>query len=268
MESKARRDGRGTGGPPEGRPPRGRPAARGGGGAKRKRALYWVLPLAILAGAAVALHFLVPRASVERALLDAIRWARHQGAAGYVSASAIYLAAVLFGLPTSALTLAAGFLYGLVRGSEVVIVPSLLGAAIGFALARSVGRRRVERLVRAEPRATAVSDALRERPLLIMTLLRLSPVLPSNLLSYVFALSGVRFGAYMLACFLSMVPGTLLFAYAGGAIRNVHRLFGRHQDKGLSALYWVGLGATSAAALLVTWLARRALARRRAGGPA
>jgi uncharacterized membrane protein YdjX (TVP38/TMEM64 family) len=229
-----------------------------------QRRLRWVIPLLALAGAAAAFHFLVPNSAVERTVVAAVRWARREGTAGVLGAAAIYFGAVLLGLPTSLLTLAAGFLYGFLRGSELVIVPSLLGAAAAFALARSVGRERIARKVYADERTAAISDALGERPILLMTLLRLSPVLPSNLLNYVFALSGVGFGSYLAACFLSMVPGTVAFAYAGSAIRNVHRLFGRHRGGGVSVLYWLGLGATAAGALLATRLARRALDRRRA----
>jgi uncharacterized membrane protein YdjX (TVP38/TMEM64 family) len=197
------------------------------------------------------------------ALTAVARWAHQGGSTGYILFGSVYLLAVVIGLPTSVLTALSGFLYGPLLGSAIVLPPSLLGAAISFWLSRTVGRRWAERRLLKHRSVAAVDAALVEHPLTIMTLLRLSPVLPSNLLNFLFALSGVRFGPYLAASVFSMIPGTLLFAYAGSAVTNVRRLISAKHSQGVSILYWLGLAATTVAVLLVSWLARRALAGRR-----
>jgi uncharacterized membrane protein YdjX (TVP38/TMEM64 family) len=201
--------------------------------------------------------------SFRPALVAIARWARHAGWTGCVLFAAGYLAAVIVGLPTSVLTALSGFLYGPLLGSAIVLPPSLLGAAASFAIARSGARRWIERRMRKHPRIAAVDTALHEHPITIMTLLRLSPVLPSNLMNFLFALTGVRFAPYILACVLSMIPGTLMFAYAGAAVTNVRRLTSAKEAPGATALYWFGLVAAAAGVLLLGALARRALARHR-----
>lgn len=241
------------------------PEAADSRAARRLRRVAWLLLLACLVAIGV---FVATRLSLHRPLVTAVRYARRAGWEGYVVFGSVYLGAVVLGLPTSLLTVLAGFLYGPLRGSVIVIGPSLAGAALAYALARSVARERIKGRLRRYPRAAALSQAVGEQPVTIMTLLRLSPILPSNILNYVFALTDVKLAPYLWACVLAMVPGTLMFAYAGSLITSVSRLRSADASPGTTALTWVGLAATAFGSFLLTRLARRALRRRHLGTPA
>ena len=107
---------------------------------------------------------------------------------------------------------------------------------------------------------TPVSTDL-DQGLKIVTLLRLSPVFPFNLLNYGLGLTRVRLVDYVLACF-GMLPGTLLYVYYGRLAGDVAALAsGVAADR--DAAYWVVLGlglvATIAVTTIVTRIARRAL---------
>jgi uncharacterized membrane protein YdjX (TVP38/TMEM64 family) len=245
-------------------PPSEMPPRRTGDNGRTAPSVRWARLTALFIGL-VALVVVVTIAHglpVGHALVVGVKWARRAGGAGYAALAAVYFGAVVLGLPTSLLTTAAGFLYGTLLASEIVIGPSLAGAIAAFALARSMARPRIERRLRQHPRVAAIDTALGERPIVIMTLLRLSPILPSNLLNYVFALAKVRFWPYLAACVAAMIPGTLLFAYAGAAITNVGRLRSGDTGGGPSILFWVGLAATALGTFVITRLARRSLARR------
>jgi uncharacterized membrane protein YdjX (TVP38/TMEM64 family) len=60
-----------------------------------------------------------------------------------------------------------------------------------------------------------------------------------------------------------MLPGTLLYVYAGSAIADVGRAIAGHARTGRTgeALLWVGLLATVAVTALLTHFARREIAR-------
>ena len=95
----------------------------------------------------------------------------------------------------------------------------------------------------------------------IVTLLRLSPVFPFNLLNYGLGLTNVRLRDYVIACF-GMLPGTLLYVYYGKLAGDVAAVAaGAGPERGVG--YWVVLGiglvATVVVTTLVTRTARRAL---------
>ena len=48
-----------------------------------------------------------------------------------------------------------------------------------------------------------------------MALLRLSPVVPFNVLNYAFGVTRVSLRDYVLASWIGMMPGTLMYVYLG-----------------------------------------------------
>jgi len=173
------------------------------------------------------------------------------------------LAAVLF-VPGSPLTIGAGVIYGLGPGFAAVSAGSTLGAACAFLVARYLARGRVERWVGADPRFRAIDEAVGRDGGTIVLLTRLSPVFPYNLLNYLYGVTRVRFSAYLLASWIGMLPGTLLYVYLGFAGRTVAQAAagGPARSPAEYAVWGIGLVATIAVTVHVTRLARRALGRR------
>jgi uncharacterized membrane protein YdjX (TVP38/TMEM64 family) len=95
-------------------------------------------------------------------------------------------------------------------------------------------------------------------------------VFPFNLLNYALGLTSVRFVDYLAASF-GMLPGTLLYVYSGKAVGDVAALAGgaAPQRGALGyALLALGLAATAVVTVLVTRIARRALAEATGGAAA
>ncbi len=188
-------------------------------------------------------------------------WVDGLGFWGPVVFIAGYIGATVAFVPGSVLTLAAGAIFGLVRGTGYVMVGATIGAALAFLVGRYFARGTIEDRFAGNTRFVAIDRAVGREGLKIVLLLRLSPVFPFNLLNYALGLTSVRFIDYLIAC-IGMVPGTLLYIYYGKVAGDVARLAGG-ATVGRGAAYYavlvLGLAAAIAVTTLVTRTARRAL---------
>jgi uncharacterized membrane protein YdjX (TVP38/TMEM64 family) len=146
-----------------------------------------------------------------------IAWVQALGPAGYVAFVLGYAVCCVFLIPASALTLAAGAVFGFWAGSVVVLIGATLGAAAAFLLGRTVLRGRVERFVASRPKLQAVDRAIALEGVRLMLLMRLSGFPPFTWINYALSLSGVRFLPYLLTTFFGIIPGVFAFTWAGAA---------------------------------------------------
>ena len=189
------------------------------------------------------------------------QWVNGLGAWGPVVFIIGYaLAAVAF-VPGSLLTLAAGAIFGLVRGVIYVFIAAVLGSSAAFLVSRYLARAAIERRLANNTRFAAIDRAIGAQGRRIVFLLRLSPVFPFNLLNYGLGLTKVRFADYVAAS-VGMLPGTLLYVYYGKLAGDVAALAGGaapEKGTGYYAVLILGLIATIVVTTLVTRTARRAL---------
>lgn len=213
---------------------------------------------ALALAAFVAAMFLLP---VGDWLLAVVAWVQGAGALGIAAFFLVYVVAVVVMAPGSILTLGAGFVWGPIGGLLIVSPASVLGATLAFLLGRTALRDRVQIWVAGNQRFQAIDEAVGRRGFSIVTLLRLSPVFPFVLLNYALGLTKVKTWHYVLASFLGMLPGTLMFAYLGSTVKNLAAIASGEatQDPATRWLYWGGLVATIAVTVLVTRIATRAL---------
>lgn len=221
-----------------------------------RRRSGWKIAAAVLILAALA-------AAARQALPQlqaALAWTASSGWVGKLAFVGLYVLACVFFLPGSVLTLGAGAIFGLVQGFLLVSIGSTVGAAVAFWLGRTVARESIKARVMADPRFSAIDSAVAKEGWKIVGLSRLSPVFPFNLLNYALGLTSVPFGHYVLASWIGMMPGTLLYVYVGSLAGG---LAGAGRERGALewALYGTGLAATLLVTVLVTRIARRALDR-------
>ncbi len=187
-------------------------------------------------------------------------WVKSLGAWGPIAFVIGYVIACVAFIPGLVLTLAAGAIFGWV-GVAYVLMGAGLGASAAFLIARYVARSAVERKLAGNPRFAAIDRAIAQEGRKIVTLLRLSPAFPFNLLNYALGLTQVRFGDYLLAM-VGILPGSLLFVYAGKLLGDVAALAGGVAPPKGPAYYAVlalGLVATVVVTTIITRTARRAL---------
>src|SRR5262249_61840093 len=131
------------------------------------------------------------------------------------------LPATVFAVPGSLITLGAGAAFGLIRGTLAVSAGSTLGAAAAFLLGRTLARGWVEHKVANKPRFRALDQAIGAEGFKIVLLLRLSPVFPFNVLNYALGLTRVSFRSYLVASWIGMLPGTVMYVYLGAALGSL-----------------------------------------------
>ncbi len=170
-----------------------------------------------------------------------------------------YAVATVAFIPGSLLTLAAGAIFGLARGTLFVFIGAAIGSALAFLVARYLARSSIEHRLENRPRFATIDKAVAKEGRKIVFLLRLSPIFPYNLLNYALGLTSVSFRDYVIASF-GMLPGTFLYVYYGKAIGSLAAVAGGAEvEKG--AGYWIFLGAGLLATLVVTTFVTRIAGR-------
>ncbi len=221
------------------------------------KAIVWVVVVLGLLVMAGHLH-------LQRPLRSALAWIAGLGPLGVLWFVGLYVAACVLLIPGSILTLGAGVVFGILRGSIVVSIAATLGAGAAFLVGRYLARDWVARRIAGNARFIAVDEAVAREGWKIVLLARLSPVLPFNLLNYGFGLTKVSFKAYLLASWAGMIPGTILYVYIGSLAGSLANVGGGARARGAGEwiLYGVGLAATVVVTIFVTRLARAALGGR------
>jgi uncharacterized membrane protein YdjX (TVP38/TMEM64 family) len=213
-----------------------------------------VIAAALLCGITVAAVFLPLRQWV----VAFAEWIRTLGAVGVVIFIVAFAAAALVSLPASAFAAAAGLVYGFAGGSVVAMSGALCASLGGFLLARYVFRDRVEAYARTHQKFAAIDRALGRQGWKIVGLLRLSPVMPLGISTYLFGITSVPFVPYAFASSIGLIPGTMMYVYLGAIGRIATG--GAHQRTPLEwALMLAGLVATIAVTVIIGRTAKFAL---------
>ena len=194
-----------------------------------------------------------PKAWLQRALVTV----EQLGPWGPLVFATVYVAATVLLVPGSALTLAAGALFGVVWGMVIVSLASTTAAAAAFLIGRFLARDFVAARTARIPAFAALDRALGREGWKIVALARLSPVFPYTLLNYAFGLTRVKFTHYVATSWLAMLPGTLLYVYLGSLANAGVKAAEKTPFEW--ALYAVGLIATIAVSVVLSKLARRAM---------
>ena len=194
-------------------------------------------------------------------LIKSLEWTQGLGIWGPVFVAAFYIIACVLLLPGSILTLGAGFIFKVVRGSITVSIGSTLGACAAFLVGRTVARKWIAGKVAKNQKFTAIDDAVAQQGFKIVLLTRLSPVFPFNLLNYAFGLTKVSFWKYALASWIGMIPGTIMYVYFGAGLRSFADVASGKLEKTTAGtiFFWVGLIATIVVTVFVTRIARNSL---------
>jgi len=167
----------------------------------------------------------------------------------------LYAVSAVFLVPASVLTLGAGAAFGLGYGMLAVSLGSTLGAAFAFLVGRYLAREKVRAKFGGGEKFNAVDRAVAAKDWKIVALFRLSPVFPNVALNYLLGLTGVKFWHYLLASWIGMLPGTLLYVYVGFTAKTA-----LESPELLKMIYtMIGLAVTLAVTVYVTRLARHAM---------
>lgn len=217
------------------------------------------LAFGAVAATAIAVLFLLGRFAAEP-LRNFALWVEGLGPFAPVVFIAGYIIATVAFVPGLILTLAAGAIFGLLRGTIYVFIGATLGSTAAFLVARYLARPIVERKLAGNERFQRIDRAIEAQGGRMVLLMRLSPVFPFNALNYALGISKVGFLPYLLGS-VGMIPGTLLYVYYGKLAGDLATLGGAGIRRGPEyyLVLLLGLAATAAVVVIGARASRRAL---------
>lgn len=205
----------------------------------------------LLAACALALRTIPigDRVSIDRlaAILPMLRESWY----GPLVGAALFTVGALLLLPVTALTLAAGVVFGPAVGIAVAWFGTTLSAALGHWIGQRLWRESLRRL--AGDRLTALSQRLGRRGVLATALLRVVPVAPFMVMNLVAGATHVRARDFVIGTALGILPGTALLVLGADRARALLA------EMGASPWLWLALAVLAGAGAIrpLTRLLRR-----------
>jgi uncharacterized membrane protein YdjX (TVP38/TMEM64 family) len=166
-----------------------------------------------------------------------------------------YVVAVVAFVPALPLTILGGLVFGPVGGTGYASIASTTGAALAFLIARYAARDAVERWMAPYPALGRMDRAVARHGWRIVMITRLVPIFPFNLQNYAYGLTSITFRAYLATSFVCMLPATVAYTVAAGAI-----VAGAWDVRRMVLLLGAAGGLLIALSLLPRWLRGRSAA--------
>ncbi len=191
---------------------------------------------------------------INKLLNEAINYIESLGNLGAIAFILLYIICTLLLISGAILTLSAGLIFGVIKGSIIVSIASTLAATFAFLVGRYLLRNWVEKQIEKQPNFKAIDLAVNKEGWKIVSLTRLSPLFPFVFLNYAFGVTQVSLRDYVLASWIGMMPGTIMYVYIG--------FIGQSASQGNTlklVLNIIGLIATIAVTIYVTKIAKKAL---------
>ncbi|KAI8470804.1 MAG: snare associated Golgi protein-domain-containing protein [Monoraphidium minutum] len=130
----------------------------------------------------------------------------------------VYTLGIVLMLPGMLFSVAAGAAFGFGAGAAVSFVSTVLGMVAAFLLGRYLLHDAVSAaLLRRVPNFRAVDRGIADEGWKIVLLLRLSPLMPYNIMNYAMGATSIRLVPYALPSAAAALLYSCLFAYLGSA---------------------------------------------------
>lgn len=133
---------------------------------------------------------------------------------------AMYVFVTGLSIPGAAvLTLAAGAIFGLLKGTLIVSFASTLGASFAFLGARFVLRDFFEK--KFSQRLLSINQGIQKEGLIYLFTLRLVPAVPFFLVNILMGLTQMSLASFFWVSQVGMLAGTLVYVNAGSQLANI-----------------------------------------------
>ena len=163
---------------------------------------------------------------------------------------------VIFLVPGILITMGAGFLFGLVKGSIYIVIATTIGAAIAFTIARYTFKEKTAKFFLSHKRAQYLNKFFAADGWKIVFMTRLIPFFPFKLSNYLFGLTKFRMRSFLLGTFLGIWPITIFNVYVGSLASSLANL-GEVSEANNAQLYFYIFGFVCAI-ISIFYITRRA----------
>lgn len=143
--------------------------------------------------------------------------------AAAISFLLMVLQSVVAPLPAFLITFANAALFGFWKGALLSWSSAMVGAALCFFIARSLGREAVEKLT-SKGALKNIDDFFKRHGKQSILIARLLPFISFDIVSYAAGLSSVSFLGFWVATGLGQLPATLVYSYVGGFLTGGAKL--------------------------------------------
>src|SRR3989344_4821088 len=122
--------------------------------------------------------------------------------------------------PTTPLMAIAGVLFGFTEGTLYSLVAGMVSASIIFIVSRLLGRLFIENILEKESleKFNGYYDRVSKRGLTAVVILRITPIMPFNILSLLMGITKISFSDYMLGTLIGLIPSHLVTVYFGSLV--------------------------------------------------
>jgi uncharacterized membrane protein YdjX (TVP38/TMEM64 family) len=154
----------------------------------------------------------------------------------------LYIIFMLLMLPGALLTICAGFINGILVGGLLSWSGAFMGSLVCFLVGRKLLRSTVQRWTSRYPLLEATVNVIgSSEGWKMVFLLRLSPITPYSLLSYLLATTKIDLITFLSATGTGVIPGVILYCYLGTAARSFADIISgpNKQDPQASVRAWV-----------------------------
>ena len=143
--------------------------------------------------------------------------------AAAISFLLMVLQSVVAPLPAFLITFANAALFGFWKGALLSWSSAMVGAALCFFIARSLGRESVEKLT-SKGALKSIDEFFKRHGKQSILIARLLPFISFDIVSYAAGLSSVSFLGFWVATGLGQLPATLVYSYVGGFLTGGAKL--------------------------------------------
>ena len=164
----------------------------------------------------------------------------------------LYIVATVFFLPGTPLTLLAGLVFGPIFGALWTLIGASVGATLAFLTGRYAARGLVEGWTENNERIKKLDEGVEKHGWRMLLITRLVPLFPFNLQNYAYGLTSVGLGTYVLLTTICIIPGVVVYAFAGGSLATA-------QDNLTTTFIYLGIAAVFFViiSLIPGWLQKR-----------
>lgn len=167
---------------------------------------------------------------LRKRIIILINWIQSQGVFGYIYFDLLMILWILLCLPSTAIEMASGFLFGFAKSLVVSIIAKTLGSFIAFLLGKYIFHKLIHRNLASSSRILRALDfAMKKSPFRILLLIRLA-AMPIAVKNYGTSILDVSKRLFLVCTFLGGIPFTLAWSYFGAASSDLIRLFGGDSD--------------------------------------
>jgi uncharacterized membrane protein YdjX (TVP38/TMEM64 family) len=172
----------------------------------------------------------------------------------------LFTGSATIGMPVFYLTILSGFVFGLWPGYALVMGSLLMTKTLVHVLVRGVVRGFFEKRLAKDKRLQILDRAVGEEGSKLVFFLRMTPVLPFGIGSYLFSMTSVKTVPYFICSMAGVAAGTFFYVWLGSLLDESLAPPANIQQW-VVVFKWLGFGAFGVGLYILTKTIRRALAR-------